>query len=203
MMQSSIDPAVQLRRVQVPHRWHRKEQPVLLSVLTFQLRRCSTVLHLKPLLPGTAVVPVFNVHHSTEFSCGQRNNGLSADHGQNRCCADALDSTAASSETTLDNGTNTGFRPGACWPGPQPRVLLSGCRLFRFDINNLPEFEDVITGRGCPCAIKITMKRKRLFLLASCHNVCSGPEARPNTVGEICDSRRRVRLAGLKPVINK
>ena len=41
-------------------------------------------------------------------------------------------------------------------------------RPSRFSINNLPRFRDVITGRDAhPCAIKITMKRKRLFLLAS------------------------------------
>lgn len=51
---------------------------------------------------------------------------------------------------------------------PQPQVLLMRMRPSRFSINNLPRFRDVITGRDAhPCAIKITMKRKRLFLLAS------------------------------------
>lgn len=80
-----------------------------------------------------------------------------------------LDGATFSSETTLNNGTNTipfqarYFATGAATP-----VLLMRMRPSRFSINNLPRFRDVITGRDAhPCAIKITMKRKRLFLLAS------------------------------------
>lgn len=53
-------------------------------------------------------------------------------------------------------------------PVSQPLAQLMRMRPSRFSINNLPRFRDVITGRDAhPCAIKITMKRKRLFLLAS------------------------------------
>lgn len=80
-----------------------------------------------------------------------------------------LDGATFSSETTLNNGTNTiPFQARYFATGPQPRVLLMRMRPSRFSINNLPRFRDVITGRDAhPCAIKITMKRKRLFLLAS------------------------------------
>ncbi len=80
-----------------------------------------------------------------------------------------LDGATFSSETTLNNGTNTiPFQARYFATGAATRVLLMRMRPSRFSINNLPRFRDVITGRDAhPCAIKITMKRKRLFLLAS------------------------------------
>ncbi len=80
-----------------------------------------------------------------------------------------LDGATFSAQTTLNNGTNTiPFRRVIMQSARQPRVLLMRMRPSRFSINNLPRFRDVITGRDAhPCAIKITMKRKRLFLLAS------------------------------------
>ena len=74
----------------------------------------------------------------------------------------ALDGATFSAQTTFRS------RRVILQPVPQPQVLLMRMRPSRFSINNLPRFRDVITGRDAhPCAIKITMKRKRLFLLAS------------------------------------
>lgn len=80
-----------------------------------------------------------------------------------------LDGATFSAQTTLNNGTNTipfqarYYAIGEATPGAANADATS-----RFSINNLPRFRDVITGRDAhPCAIKITMKRKRLFLLAS------------------------------------
>lgn len=80
-----------------------------------------------------------------------------------------LDGATFSVQTTLNNGTNTiPFQARYYAIGEATPVLLMRMRPSRFSINNLPRFRDVITGRDAhPCAIKITMKRKRLFLLAS------------------------------------
>lgn len=81
----------------------------------------------------------------------------------------ALDGASFSAQTTLNNGTNTiPFQARYYAIGAATLAQLMRMRPSRFSINNLPRFRDVITGRDAhPCAIKITMKRKRLFLLAS------------------------------------
>lgn len=80
-----------------------------------------------------------------------------------------LDGATFSAQTTLNNGTNTiPFQARYYAIGEATLAQLMRMRPSRFSINNLPRFRDVITGRDAhPCAIKITMKRKRLFLLAS------------------------------------
>lgn len=80
-----------------------------------------------------------------------------------------LDGATFSVQTTLNNGTNTiPFQARYYAIGEATLAQLMRMRPSRFSINNLPRFRDVITGRDAhPCAIKITMKRKRLFLLAS------------------------------------
>lgn len=80
-----------------------------------------------------------------------------------------LDGATFSEQTTLNNGTNTiPFQARYYATGVATLAQLMRMRPSRFSINNLPRFRDVITGRDAhPCAIKITMKRKRLFLLAS------------------------------------
>ena len=84
----------------------------------------------------------------------------------------ALQSSAAGSATKV--GVQILDRTGAALAldgatfSAQTTLKLMRMRPSRFSINNLPRFRDVITGRDAhPCAIKITMKRKRLFLLAS------------------------------------
>ena len=153
----------------VPHRWSRLEQPVLLLVLTF-----SWMIAI-PLLPqsrccllGTAIDATHTNVLALQSSAAGSATNVGVQILDRTGAALALDGATFSSETTLNNGTNTipfrarYFATGAATPG-----AANADATFRFSINNLPRFRDVITGRMPTHCDKITMKRKRLFLLAS------------------------------------
>ncbi len=88
-----------------------------------------------------------------------------------------LDGATFSSETTLNNGTNTiPFRRVILQPGPQPRVLLMRMRPSRFSINNLPRVQGRHYGQGCPplCDKNNDEKEEIISISVVAANVCSG-----------------------------
>lgn len=166
----SVDQTVQLGQVRTAS---LAQEGATSSAVGFniQLNDCDTNVASKAAVAflGTAI----DAAHTTVLALQSSAAGSATNVGvqilDRTGVALTLDGATFSSETTLNNGTNTiPFQARYFATGAATLVLLMRMRPSRFSINNLPRFRDVITGRDAhPCAIKITMKRKRLFLLAS------------------------------------
>lgn len=166
----SVDQTVQLGQVRTAS---LAQEGATSSAVGFniQLNDCDTNVASKAAVAflGTAI----DAAHTTVLALQSSAAGSATNVGvqilDRTGVALTLDGATFSSETTLNNGTNTiPFQARYFATGAATQVLLMRMRPSRFSINNLPRFRDVITGRDAhPCAIKITMKRKRLFLLAS------------------------------------
>lgn len=166
----SVDQTVQLGQVRTAS---LKQAGATSSAVGFniQLNDCDTTVATKAAVAflGTAIDATHTDVLALQSSAAGSATNVGVQILDRTGAALALDGATFSSETTLNNGTNTiPFQARYFATVPQPRVLLMRMRPSRFSINNLPRFRDVITGRDAhPCVIKITMKRKRLFLLAS------------------------------------
>ena len=164
----SVDQTVQLGQVRTAS---LKQAGATSSAVGFniQLNDCDTTVATKAAVAflGTAIDATHTDVLALQSSAAGSSTNVGVQILDRTGAALALDGATFSSETTLEP-TPFRSRRVILQPVPQPRVLLMRMRPSRFSINNLPRFRDVITGRDAhPCAIKITMKRKRLFLLAS------------------------------------